>query len=82
MPPPILPTVPCCQELANQRKPEAIANVNKHMKGTVLSDTLRKVGILADKTLVSLTEYAYRICLPVHDFQFFFPRQSILFGSN
>ena len=33
MPPPILPAAPCCpscQNLANQCKPEAIANVNKH----------------------------------------------------
>ena len=52
MPPPILPAAPCCpscQNLANQRKPETIANVNKHVKGTMLSDTLWKMGILGDK---------------------------------
>ena len=63
MPPPILPAAPCCpscQNLANQRKPETIANVNKPVKGTMLSDTLRKTGILADKNHSS----SDRVCLP------------------
>ena len=63
MPPPILPAAPCCpscQNLANQRKPETIANVKKHVKGTMLSDTLRKTGILADKNYSS----SDRVCLP------------------
>ena len=63
MPPLILPAAPCCpscQNLANQRKPETIANVNKHVKGTMLSDTLRKTGILADKNYSS----SDRVCLP------------------
>ena len=63
MPPPILPAAPCCpscQNLANQRKPETIANVNKHVKGTMLSDTLRKTGILADKNY----SFSDRVCLP------------------
>ena len=61
--PPILPAAPCCpscQNLANQRKPETTANVNKHVKGTMLSDTLRKTGILADKNYSS----SDRVCLP------------------
>ena len=61
MPPPILPAAPCCpscQNLANQRKPETIANVNKHVKGTMLSDTQES---LLTKTIVSLNEYAYRV---------------------
>ena len=64
MPPPILPAAPCCpscQNLANQCNPETIANVNKHVKGTMLSDTLRKTGILTDKNYVSLIEYAYQV---------------------
>ena len=63
MPPPILPAAPCCpscQNLANQRKPETIANVKKHVKGTMLSDTLRKTGILADKN----NSFSDRVCLP------------------
>ena len=61
--PPILPGAPycpSCQNLANQRKPETIANVNKHVKGTMLSDTLRKKGILADKNY----SFSDRVCLP------------------
>ena len=60
MTPPILPAAPCClscQNLANQCKPETIANINKHVKSTMLSDTLRKTT----KPLVSLIEYAYRV---------------------
>ena len=63
MPPPILPAAPCCpscQNLANQRKPETIANVDKHVKGTMLSDTLRKTGTLADKNY----SFSDRVCLP------------------
>ena len=63
MPPPILPAAPCCPSclnLANQRKPETIANVNKHAKGTMLSDTLQKTGILADKNY----SFSDRVCLP------------------
>ena len=63
MPPPILPAAPCChscQNLANQRKLETIANVNKHVKGTMLSDTLRKTGILTDKNY----SFSDRVCLP------------------
>ena len=61
MPPPILPAAPCCpscQNLANQRKPETIANVNKHVKG--ISDTLLKTGILADKNY----SFSDRVCPP------------------
>ena len=63
MPPPILPAAPCfpsCQNLANQRKPETIANINKHVKGSMLSDTLRKTGILADKNY----SFSDQVCLP------------------
>ena len=63
MSPPILPAAPCCpscQNLANQRKPETIANVNKHVKSIMLSDTLRKTGILADKNY----SFSDRVCLP------------------
>ena len=63
MPPPILPAANCCsscQNLANQRKPETVANVNKDVKGTILSDTLRKTGILADKNY----SFSDRVCLP------------------
>ena len=63
MQPPILPAAPCCpscQNLANQRKPETIANVNKHVKGTMLSDTLLKTGILAEKNC----SFSDRLCLP------------------
>ena len=65
MPPPILPAAPCCptcQNLTNQRKPETIANVpvNKHVKGTMLSNTVRKTGILADKSY----SFSDRVCLP------------------
>ena len=64
MQPPVLPVDPCCpscQNLTNQRKPETIVNVNKHVKGITLSDTLRKTGILSEETRVSLIEYAYRV---------------------
>ena len=63
MPPTILPAAPCCpscQNLANQRKPETIANVNKHVKGTMLSDTPRKTGIHADKNY----SFSDEVCLP------------------
>ena len=65
MPPPILSAAPCCpscQNLTNQRKLETIAKVlvNKHVKGTMLSDTLRKTGILANKN----SSFSDRVCLP------------------
>ena len=64
MPPSILPAAPCCpncQNLANQRKPETIANVNKqHVKSTMLSDTLQKTRILADKNY----SFSDPVCLP------------------
>ena len=41
-------------------KPEKIANVNKHVKGTMLSDTLRKTGILAEIN----SSFPDRVCLP------------------
>ena len=56
-PPPILPAAPRCPSC---RKPETIANVNKHVKGTMLSDTLRKTGILADKNY----SFSDRVCIP------------------
>ena len=40
--------------------PETIANVNKHVKGTMLSDTLLKTGILAGKNY----SFSDRVCLP------------------
>ena len=64
MPPQILPAAnycSSCQDLANRRKPETIANINKHVKGTILlSGTLRKTGILADKNY----SFSDRVCLP------------------
>ena len=57
------PAAPCCrscQKLANQRKPETIANVKKHVKDKMLSHTLRKTGILADK----IYSFSDRVCLP------------------
>ena len=38
-------------------------NINKHVKRTMLSDTLWKTAIFADKkkTIVSLIEYANRV---------------------
>ena len=56
------PRLPAVQfsEFANQRKPETIANVNKDVKGTMLSDTLRKTEILADK----ICSFSGRVCLP------------------
>ena len=59
---PILPTAPCCpscHNLANQGKPETIANVNKHVKSTMLHSRRRES--LLTKTIVSLIEYAYRV---------------------
>ena len=42
------------------QKPETKANVNKHAKGTMFLDTLRKTGILADK----ISSFSDRVYLP------------------
>ena len=63
MPPPILPAALCCyscQNLANQRKPETIANVNKHEVQCYQIHFERRESLLT-KTIVSLIEYAYRV---------------------
>ena len=47
MPSPVLlaaPYCPSCQNLTNQRKPETIANVNKHMKQAVFSRESRIIA--------------------------------------
>ena len=47
MPSPVLLAAPCCpscQNLTNQRKPETIANVNKHVKQAVFSRESRIIA--------------------------------------